>query len=521
MMDNLFHVTVILLLNVINAQYETIWGPDNMNSKGSWVCGGDKECDFGYSSSNCPNGGTCHRVLGGNSYITRTTSISEYSALRFKFDVDTNNIESSDNDKCELWIRYDGTTWTREWFEDKSQTFFSPTVYLPNPSGAASIEIALEVNADGDPSGGSDRCYYDNALLEGIKITPAPTYKPTISPTKIPTISPTYIPTKTPTYKPTEAPVTPGSPTKAPSATTSNPTSTPTKTPTLYPTSNPSSIPTKYPTINPTKYPTVSTSIPTKTPTKKPTYVPSQLPTDIPTASPFQATMNSDTGEEKTQNDNEGNIYLLDLILYACGGIICCLVVITVILIIKYRKNRREEHANDKDNIQLSRITSVSTTIATDNIVQKIDKGEPSKIQLASWLKNISLMEYYDIFTANGYTQGQNLMTALSETTNDDLKEMGIKKVAHRKLILNQIKQDQNKTQNMEMKQDEKAFAVEVIGQEIKVVEGQILNAHKKTSGYESDGSKSKSSSSNCMYQTSDRYITPTNENINVPYNVQ
>ena len=52
-------------------------------------------------------------------------------------------------------------------------------------------------------------------------------------------------------------------------------------------------------------------------------------------------------------------------------------------------------------------------------------------------LSDINLLEYYNIFNENGFDD----LDSLSDITSQDLLEMNIKKLAHRKKILKKIKQ--------------------------------------------------------------------------------
>merc|ERR1712154_630861 len=70
---------------------------------------------------------------------------------------------------------------------------------------------------------------------------------------------------------------------------------------------------------------------------------------------------------------------------------------------------------------------------------------------LKMWLNNIGLIEYYDTFVENGFSEGTEV---LSDLNNEDLKDMGIKKVAHRKKILKQIAR--NKEQMISLNKNNK-----------------------------------------------------------------
>eukprot|EP00483_Globobulimina_turgida_P003782 UN03788 len=63
------------------------------------------------------------------------------------------------------------------------------------------------------------------------------------------------------------------------------------------------------------------------------------------------------------------------------------------------------------------------------------------------WLNNINLMVYYDLFVEHGFADGTSTVFDLN---SDDLQEMGITKVAHRKLILKQIANNKQQILNTE-----------------------------------------------------------------------
>eukprot|EP01084_Bolivina_argentea_P063929 116621_1 len=282
MINNIFHFVILfVLLIIVHSQWIEIWF-DNMGQNNNWTCS-NTNCNFGYTSSRCPNGETnsCHRIKGPETSAIRTTSISTYSALKFQFDVHANNIEIGDY--CSIWTRYDITgNWNKIWeHRDNDMVLQNIIIDLPSPKGKLNIELSIRANAYNITKRPSLRCYYDGATFTGYVPTNNPTPVPTFNPTSVPTTHiPTYIPTSNPTFSPTI------NPTLIP---TNNPTLAPTYIPTKYPTTSPSNYPT-YPTHIPTLFPTLN---PTETPTNNPTPATTIQPTRVPTYNTYYPTIST------------------------------------------------------------------------------------------------------------------------------------------------------------------------------------------------------------------------------------
>merc|ERR1712129_152881 len=56
---------------------------------------------------------------------------------------------------------------------------------------------------------------------------------------------------------------------------------------------------------------------------------------------------------------------------------------------------------------------------------------------LMTWLNGMNLTQYYNAFVENGF--GEQLM-AVTELNDDDLKQIGVKLMGHRKLLLREIR---------------------------------------------------------------------------------
>ena len=61
-------------------------------------------------------------------------------------------------------------------------------------------------------------------------------------------------------------------------------------------------------------------------------------------------------------------------------------------------------------------------------------------MSIEDWLKNLDLREYIDVFKEESID-----LDIVSELTSDDLKEIGVKKLGHRKIILKAISEIHNK----------------------------------------------------------------------------
>eukprot|EP01084_Bolivina_argentea_P044750 82331_1 len=225
---------------------------------------------------------------------------------------------------------------------------------------------------------------------------------PTISPTNIPTVSPSNIPSTSPTnvpiINPTVSPII--NPTLSPSVSTNNPTLLPTNNPTFIPTDNPSM------TL---------------------TFVPTSFPTDT-----VQSTIGLHVSTEKTQNTEKIIVY---------GGILCICILCCVLILIVYYKKKQKRVKTNAEQMEMQKISSINSINSSNNIEEINEPNEqPGAITLKSWLTNIDLMEYYDVFVENGFGVGHNTDATLFDLNDEDLMDMGITKVAHKKLILNQIK---------------------------------------------------------------------------------
>eukprot|EP00483_Globobulimina_turgida_P012950 UN12974 len=85
---------------------------------------------------------------------------------------------------------------------------------------------------------------------------------------------------------------------------------------------------------------------------------------------------------------------------------------------------------------------SISTTMAVVNAEPDIYRDNTA-VQI--WLNSMGLSEYYDIFIKHGFGEQMASLLKLSE---QELDNMGIRKLAHRKRILWQIQNNRNMVLN-------------------------------------------------------------------------
>jgi len=114
---------------------------------------------------------------------------------------------------------------------------------------------------------------------------------------------------------------------------------------------------------------------------------------------------------------------------------------------LKKRKKRQQNIIAPKGN-ELARVKSDSqykTIIpASPGSISTLTGSPPNTIgidddALKVWLNNIQMAEYYDLFNEQGFCEH---MDSLQKLTNDELREMGITKMAHRIKILSKIEND-------------------------------------------------------------------------------
>ena len=172
--------------------------------------------------------------------------------------------------------------------------------------------------------------------------------------------------------------------------------------------------------------------------------------------------------EDQTADVKKKNTDIFDsqwLVLVTVAVLLVCCCSLTLLIVVTCKHMHRLNKALNPP-LPLHAVSSISTldspsttntrgTLTTGGgsaFNRKHKESEPGEIKLVSWLEEVGLLQYYDLFVENGFGDGEQLEIALSEMTNEDLKDMGVSKVAHRKLILKQIKQDtQSKRQQVQM----------------------------------------------------------------------
>lgn len=364
--------------------------------------------------------------------------------------------------------------------------------------------------------------------------SPEPTNDPTPSPTVNPTTAPTTNPTKNPTSTPTDNPT--PSPTNIPSKHPTNspitqqPTTlAPTLSPTYIPTLSPSKPPTNDPTISPTTNPSVS---PIKTPNTSPTIKSAETPTYFPTVLPTKTTTSTvgiqgNRGETGFILSSNNNPILVTILAIVIGILACCICV----LLTCYCSRRQSEKKIEK-RMELSRIASTSTVHHIDTALTQPDSptvvhyqqqqqasfaslpAQPimpnmnayytDAMALRLWLNNCGLPQYYDLFVEHGFDEQMATIITLNDL---DLQNMGIGKLSHRKVILNQIdvmKSAQDGQENDGNYEGEVNNTTDVVvDDESDMDEEQAMVT--KTEG----GEKQKNDSSSCSdNENEDMYIT-------------
>lgn len=109
-----------------------------------------------------------------------------------------------------------------------------------------------------------------------------------------------------------------------------------------------------------------------------------------------------------------------------CVSVLCCLSCAIAALC---RRMRREKDPSPE------KIPCETPTAAHNEF-----EPEPGELRLVSWLADLGLLQYRELFVENGFPDGDALEVVLCELSDENLKEMGIAALAHRKLILNKIK---------------------------------------------------------------------------------
>eukprot|EP01084_Bolivina_argentea_P168210 291766_1 len=363
-------------------------------------------------------------VISDNSF-TSTISDGNWHTLYFKF-----------SDQQRIFI-YDGNTMRN--VQNKNGIYLSSNYHAQT--------YTLYYNYPG--------CAGWNANIRNLCMnskTMQPTYVPTFNPTFIPTIEPTIHPTFIPTIEPTNYP-------------TYVPTYDPTYEPTYEPTTQPTGVPTKYPTTIPSTYPTkVPSFLPSKQPSNNPTNIPTEYPSNIPSTYPTTIPSTYPTinptefheglvGTETTimNSENNDNLSVTDkeYLLFVLVGVAIILLTLCVCFYVIYLcKKRRKEKKGMENNvvgIELDQMQSISTDTktmhetdtnrrVTDGITNETNlTTHEVNIELKTWLNSIGMIEYFDVFTKQGFGEQMSMLFTL---TDNDLLTMGIQNLDDREKIL-------------------------------------------------------------------------------------
>lgn len=197
--------------------------------------------------------------------------------------------------------------------------------------------------------------------------------------------------------------------------------------------------------------------------TLNPSHFPSESPTEKPSKSPTKSpTIDGHQAHESTKGEYIGSTQngdglvavnplqdnLLFLIILAGSAMACCCLI--CILLGLYKISRKNKNENKKmmemgqvhhtqNVMSSSNVNELNTTIPPIPPIHSDSaavSAEPGGITLESWLNELGLIEYYQSFKQHGF--GDNIK-ALYSLKDDDLKDLGVQKMGHRKLILTKI----------------------------------------------------------------------------------
>ena len=369
------------------AQYERIEDYSLYQSSGwtpsptriDWLDGNDAECEA--------LGGTPCLQLGGGGYASKILDTRGYHSLRIEIDVKSRGLD--DPDEC-CYLEY-STPGNNPHVINFVCDIGATTTQLDlqySLDNSADDDKDLRLQLGNNANLGSDYCWFDNFLIEGILITPSPSKTPTKDPTRTPSDSPTN-PTNTPTSDPT----------------TDYPTASPSNNPSNVPTNNPTSsrTPTKDPT---TGYPTASPSKgPAETPSDTPTvistttspslndHISAHEPTYTPTIAEGEAIDETWDNSERDQETESTPIWMnpMYLVIVSIGVLIVCIICI----IFGYSRIKRR---NKTLEMETERCISVSSADISDNAIQS------THVQINSMEGSVEAM-YDDAIVTEGADQ--------------------------------------------------------------------------------------------------------------------
>jgi len=128
-------------------------------------------------------------------------------------------------------------------------------------------------------------------------------------------------------------------------------------------------------------------------------------------------------------NDAMSSWILIAVMLSMCFLSLCC-----VFFCYARLKRKKNQKVANKNGLEL---TNINTNI--NQYQQSIMATSPMSVSsngLHEWLQNIDMLEYFGLFAEHGF---DSQMQGLKTLSKEDLKEMGIHKIADRNLILEHI----------------------------------------------------------------------------------
>ena len=187
--DRCYWDNAILKGSVISTSHPTtdntamviIWN-DAIKIKNGWTATGSL-WNMNSVSIYCPiptNSCAKLRANSSDTWIERTTNISNYLDVMLQIDLTVNRIESEHGDYCQIAYKYDDDTWIVYKQYNVNGVYLNQTVNFIPSTSSNSITIQLKVHGSSQEGvEEADRCFWDNAILKGVL---APKTKPTPSP---------------------------------------------------------------------------------------------------------------------------------------------------------------------------------------------------------------------------------------------------------------------------------------------------------------------------------------------------
>ncbi len=135
--------------------------------------------------------------------------------------------------------------------------------------------------------------------------------------------------------------------------------------------------------------------------------------------------------KDNDARDSAASTSVMTSVYITISVVVVTITCVVLVMIIVYSRKKREKAESNNKQMEVQQINSVNSA-----------QEQPGAITLESWLNNVGLTKYYTVFVENGFGDGHRTNAALLDLNDDDLMDIGITNKEHRKLILNQIKQN-------------------------------------------------------------------------------